>query len=162
MESARVKNKPAWNSTESINLFPISFTGRKEPETCDVWLGEYGRWSWTHYRDVIMSTNASQITIFSIVYSAVCSSADKRILPSSASLAFVIGIHRWPMNSPHKGPVTRKMIPFDDVIMDWDIMGYQRARSRTRISKTSTEIIAWISNYRRLDCSVMPFFTNAM
>ena len=27
------------------------------------------------------------------------------------------GIHRWPVNSPHKGPVTRKMFPFDDVIM---------------------------------------------
>ena len=36
---------------------------------------------------------------------------------SSASLAFVRGIHRWPVNSPHKGPVTRKMFPFDDVMM---------------------------------------------
>ena len=36
---------------------------------------------------------------------------------SSTSLAFVWGIHRWPVNSPHKGPVTRKMFPFDDVIM---------------------------------------------
>ena len=27
------------------------------------------------------------------------------------------GIHRWLVNSPHKGPVTRKMFPFDDVIM---------------------------------------------
>ena len=35
---------------------------------------------------------------------------------SSASLAFVRGIHRWPVDSPHKGPVTRKMFPFDDVI----------------------------------------------
>ena len=35
----------------------------------------------------------------------------------SASLAFVRGIHRWPVNSPHKWPVTRKMFPFDDVIM---------------------------------------------
>ena len=34
-----------------------------------------------------------------------------------ASLAFVWGIHRWPVNIPHKGPVTRKMFPFDDVIM---------------------------------------------
>ena len=33
------------------------------------------------------------------------------------SLAFVRGIDRWPVNSPHKGPVTRKMFPFDDVIM---------------------------------------------
>ena len=38
---------------------------------------------------------------------------------SSASLAFVRGIHRWPVNSPHKGPVTREMFPFDDVIMYW-------------------------------------------
>ena len=36
---------------------------------------------------------------------------------SSASLAFVRGIHRRPVNSPHKWPVTRKMSPFDDVIM---------------------------------------------
>ena len=36
---------------------------------------------------------------------------------SSASLAFVRGIHRGPVNSPHKWPVTRKMFPFDDVIM---------------------------------------------
>ena len=36
---------------------------------------------------------------------------------SSASLAFVLGIHRWPVNSPHKWQVTRKMFPFDDVIM---------------------------------------------
>ena len=37
---------------------------------------------------------------------------------SSASLAFVGGIHRGPENSPHKWPVTRKMFPFDDVIMN--------------------------------------------
>ena len=34
-----------------------------------------------------------------------------------ASLAFVLGIHRWPVNSTHKWPVTRKMFPFDDVIV---------------------------------------------
>ena len=43
--------------------------------------------------------------------------ADQRIHQSCASLAFVRGIHRWPVNSPPKGPVTRKMFPFDDVIM---------------------------------------------
>ena len=40
-----------------------------------------------------------------------------RKTPISASLAFVRGIHRWPVNSPHKGTVTRKMFPLDDVIM---------------------------------------------
>ena len=38
---------------------------------------------------------------------------------TSAALVFVWGIHRWPVNSPHKGPVTRKMFPYDDVIMLW-------------------------------------------
>ena len=36
---------------------------------------------------------------------------------SSAPLAFFMGIHRGPMDSPHKGPVTRKMFSFYDVII---------------------------------------------
>ena len=32
-------------------------------------------------------------------------------------MAFVRGIHRGPVNSPHKWPVTREMFPFDDVTM---------------------------------------------
>ena len=68
---------------------------------------------WRHNgRDI-----ASQITSLTIVYSTVYSDADQRIHQSSASLAFVRGIHRGPVNSPHKWPVTRKMFPFDDVIM---------------------------------------------
>ena len=74
------------------------------------------RGSW-HYDDIIMSTMASQITSPAIVYSTVYSGTDERKHQGSASLAFVRGIHRWPVNSPHKSPVTRKMFPFDDVIM---------------------------------------------
>ena len=75
-----------------------------------------------------MSTIASQINSLTIVYSTVYSDADQRKNESSTSLAFVWGIHRWPVNSPHKGPVTRKMFPFEDVIMslcgnDSDIIG---------------------------------------
>ena len=70
-----------------------------------------------HYDDVIMSAIASQIPSLPIVYSIIYSDADQRKHQSSASLAFVWGIHRWPVNSPHKWPVTRKMFPFDDVIM---------------------------------------------
>ena len=64
-----------------------------------------------------MDEIASQITSLTIVYSIVYSDADQRKHKSSASLAFVRGIHRGPVNSPHKWPVTRKMFPFDDVIM---------------------------------------------
>ena len=70
-----------------------------------------------HYDDVIMGAIASLITSLTIVYSTVYSDADQRKYQSSASLAFVWGIHRGPVNSPHKWPVTRKMFPFDDVIM---------------------------------------------
>ena len=54
---------------------------------------------------------------FAIVYSTIYSGVDRRKHQSSASLAFVREIHRWPVNSPHKGPVMRKMFPFDDVTM---------------------------------------------
>ena len=70
-----------------------------------------------HHNDIMMSAMASQITSPTIVYLTVCSGLDQRKYQSSASLAFVRGIHRWPVNSTHKGPVTRKMFPFDAVIM---------------------------------------------
>ena len=69
-----------------------------------------------HYTDVIMSLMASQITSLTIVYPPVCSGTDQIKLQSSTSLAFVRGIHRGPVNCPHKRQVTRKMFPFDDVI----------------------------------------------
>ena len=59
-----------------------------------------------HYNDVIMSTMASQVTSLTIVHSTFYSGAYQRKHQRSASLAFVRGIHRWPVNSPHKGPVT--------------------------------------------------------
>ena len=60
---------------------------------------------------------ASQINSFVIVYSAVYSGADQRKHQSSASLAFVWGIHRWPVISTHKWLVTWKMLPIDGVIL---------------------------------------------
>ena len=64
-----------------------------------------------HYNDVIMSALASRITSLAIVYSTVYSDQGKH--QTFASLAFVRGIQR----SPYKGPVPRKMFPFDDVII---------------------------------------------
>ena len=48
----------------------------------------------THYGDVVMGTVASQISSLTIVYSTIYSDADQRKHQSSASLAFVRGIHR--------------------------------------------------------------------
>ena len=84
--------------------------------TCNGSILWFSQW---HYNDVIMSVMASQITSLTIVYSTLYSGADQRKYQSSASLAFVWGKHQWPVNSPHKGPVTRKIFPFDDVIMIW-------------------------------------------
>ena len=86
-----------------VGVYISNFTDRSE-------------WHWfIHYRDVIMSAMASRITGVAMVCSTVCS--DQRNYQSSAFLAFVRRIHRWPVNSLHKGPVTRKMFPFDDAIM---------------------------------------------
>ena len=83
---------------------------------------------------------ASQITSLTIVYSTVYSGADQRKQQSLASLAFVRGIHRWPVNSPPKGPVTQKIFPFDDVIM------YRHHFNiATTLSKTLNEQGGWVT-----------------
>ena len=69
-----------------------------------------------HYGDVTMSAMTSQFTGVWIVYSPFVHTQIRKH-QSSASLAFVRGIHRWPVNSPHKRPVTRKMFTFEDVII---------------------------------------------
>ena len=86
-----------------------------------------------------MTTIASLITSLTIIYSTVYSDADQSKHESPASLAFVWGIHRGPVkpvNSPHKWLVTRKMFPFDDVIMLF--IGEHRQHCRIRSTNRST------------------------
>ena len=118
----------AWSDIGHINLLsPARYGGNfkmRNFATCsdsyfelssEIVPGKYDM----HYNEVIMSVMVSQITSLTIVYSSVYSGTNERKHQSSASLAFVRGIHRGPVNSPHKGTVTRKMFPFDDVIMDF-------------------------------------------
>ena len=108
-----------WSHFNTVNTCLITQNGHIIDHPC-------------HYNDVTMSAMASQITGLTIIYSTVYSDADQRKHQSSVSLASMRGIHRWPVNSPHKGPVTRKMFPFDDVIM--------RMRSGDRLNiKMSSE-----------------------
>ena len=93
-----------------------------------------------HYGDVIMEAIASQITSLASVYSTVQLGAVQRKHQSSASLAFVWGIHRGPVNSPHKWPVTRKMFPFDDVFM---------GQGQTCVSYLRRQMWIWIVNTLR-------------
>ena len=98
-----------WTKTSenSIKIWKLSFTKGVGNVVCKMRV---------HYNDVIMGMIASQITSLTIVYSTVYPDADQRKHQSSASLDFVRGIHRW-IPRTHKWPVTRKMFPFDDVIM---------------------------------------------
>ena len=97
----RSKTAPTPSSMRGLNLLPINSDRNANH----------------HYNDVIMGAISSQITSLTIAYSTVYSDADQRKHQSSASLAFVRGIHRRPVNSPHKWPLSRKMFPLDDVIM---------------------------------------------
>ena len=86
--------------------------------TCSVTIdNKVGNMRTRHCTDVIMGAMASQITSLKIVCSSIYWGAAQRKHQSSASLAFVRGIHRGPVSSPHKWPVTRKMFPLNDVIM---------------------------------------------
>ena len=113
------------HSTDPVNIFNVGWRhpSLKRVQLSIISLSRNDRIfhiSWCffplHYYDVIMGVMASQITSLTIVSSTVHSGVDKKN-QSSASLAFVRGIHRGPMISPHKGPVTRKMFTFDDVLM---------------------------------------------
>ena len=87
-----------------------------------------------------MSTVASQITSLTIAYSIVYLIANQRKHQSFALLAFVRGIHQRPVDSPHKGSVTLKMFPFDDVIMwklkvvTWRQLFHHRLHCRLTLS----------------------------
>ena len=100
------------------------------------WHGSLPRHSFsthsTHYNDVIMGAIAPQIISLMIVFSTVYLDTDQIKHQRSASLAFVRGIHRRPVNSTYKWPVTRKMFPFDYVIMlkclTWNIAAIEPKR----------------------------------
>ena len=110
-----------WQFSKSLVTIPVDIRRNNNIGTCIMPQPRH-RFDPSHYSDVTISARASQITSLTIVYSTIYSGAYQRKHHSSASLAFFRGIHRWPVNSPHKGPVTRKMFPFDDVIMNSEII----------------------------------------
>ena len=103
---------------KSVVLFRGSVISRNK---CLVYLSFWGNCGWhisnhviqyfnmvllflQRYGDVTISAKASQITnISTVFFSAVCSGVQQRKHQSSASVAFVRGIHRRPVDSPHKG-----------------------------------------------------------
>ena len=105
-------------------LFFMYLTAMVSIKFCHQLCGRFWRLChpWYHFTNtllwhLIMGAMASQITSLTIVYSIVHSGADQRKHQSCAALAFVWGNHWWPVKSPHKWPVMRKMFAYDDVIM---------------------------------------------
>ena len=82
---------------------------------CYLYLFTWYTLQWRHNGHYGVSNHQPHDCLLNRLYSG----ADQRKHQSSASLAFARGIHRWPVNSPHKGPVPRKMFPFDDVIIKY-------------------------------------------
>ena len=110
--ASQFTHHPTHAATTSIRSIPKT---EGHPSFPALALGHPCIRSWDHYNDVIVSAMSSLITSLTIVYSTVYPGADQRKHQHSTSLAFVRGIHRSPVNSLHKGPVSRKMFPFDHV-----------------------------------------------
>ena len=109
-----------------------------------------------------MSAIASKITSLTIVFSTVFSDAGQRKHQSSASLAFVQGIHRGPVNSPHKWPVTRKMFAFGDVIMKmtWSLVTQLTGDQSQHQFKQWLVLFFWKSTDKRSQGSLADIWRN--
>ena len=96
-----------------------------------------------------MGPVASQITSLTIVYSSVYSSAQiraLRYLPLRGGGGG--GVHRCPVNSPHKRPVTRKMFPVDDVIIvPADVIDRLYIRHQNKTSKWTMRHVTLLRRY---------------
>ena len=111
--SRLVKKKHQCSALLALCEWNLSATGgfhtwkASDVESVSVSWHQYHIWlcpMYNHYSNFIMSMMASQIISLTIVYPIVYSGAVQGTHQSSSSLAFVRGIHRWPVNSPHKGP----------------------------------------------------------
>ena len=131
---------PSWTRCWKTLALPVSWG-----TTPLLWL-QCACVSSSHHSDAIMIAMASQITGVLFVCSTVCSGAGQRKHHSYESLAFVTGIHRWPVDSPHKGPVTRNMFPFDDVIM---------VLSTIEIYLPTFRLLWWITGFNHMNASLL-------
>ena len=105
-------NTNAWNWSKILNIQQISFPGNTSPISYisrnrrRVWrwiLGHLKMFQWRHNGRYGVPIHQPTYTI---VYSTVYSGADQENTKPPGPLAFVWGIHRWPVNSPYKWPVT--------------------------------------------------------
>ena len=97
---------------------------------------------WCHYNDVLMGAIASQITSLAIVYSIVYSKKTSKFRVTG----LCTGNSPWPVNSPHKWPVMRKMFPFDDVIMWCTQRSYKPNQTKSDGFRNSRHpVVYWLN-----------------
>ena len=96
-------------------------------------------WAWGHLKSLASSLFAQLLVQAQI---------KENTIWSYASLAFVRGIRQWPVNSPHKRPVTQNMFPFDDVIMNVGLDQWHQMALLGQNPSRSTYITDWILGLR--------------
>ena len=94
-------------------FFDLRLNKRLNKKWWGWWFVTPSRPLWRHCNGLAMTRTTIWVSYYFV--QALNITTDQRKHQSSASLAFVRGIHRWLVNSPHKGSVTRKMFSFDDV-----------------------------------------------
>ena len=138
MSSRRQRNIPLGGRYIQVSLYWKYFHAMKKLYALHVFIYSYHdavhSGQYCQCNDVIRRAMASQITSLTIVYATVNSDADQRKHQRSPSLAFVWGIHRWPVNSPQKGPVTRNMLPLDNAFMICPLFTFCFPRDRRKLS----------------------------
>ena len=120
-----------------------------------------------HYSDVIMSILASQITGDSTVCFTVWLDQHQRKHQSPRYWSFVKGIHRRMVGSPHKGTVTRRPFPFDDVIMQCTLRHHLDGQiyvssGNSKSDKLFTLSFVYIMLYHIILNNVGPYATASM
>ena len=97
-----------------------------------------------------MSAMSSQITSITIVYlNRLFRHRSKKTSKLRVTDLCVRGIHRWPVYSPHKGPVTRKMFSLDDIIMVFYEEGLQQPVPSQRWGMSELPYLEWLSTYKQ-------------
>ena len=132
-------------------VYALVVLGRMRIEQCHEYenVGQL-RCTCVHYNDVIMTTMASQITSLTVVYSTIYSDADQRKHQSSASLAFVWGIHRDRWIPRTKGQLRGKCFHLMTSSCYMRLLGhYQHAEARRHMYTSVTWVII-ISDYPSL------------
>ena len=108
------------------------------------------KWYLDSLRRRQMTVMASRITGQSSVCLTVCSDWQQRNINGTRYCSFVRGIHRLPVDSLHKGTVTRQMLPFGDVIIYLCLIMSGKKNVWSRLFTSDALTLCYFADYHRL------------